>query len=101
MQVLKDLMAGNMKALTIEALKFSVDSYNKIKKLEASALESGVVLDPAKLKCLLPVDTNVTPVMEFKKTTNSNWVLFEHGKFVCVFSEDFLKTINGCLPHIH
>lgn len=94
---MKELFFSNSKPLTIEALRFSVLSYVKINHLELGAKEFGVNLDRSKLKCLIPVDTNTTPDMEFRKVTNSNWVLYEHGKFVCVFSEEFLKVMKTTL----
>lgn len=94
---MKELMLVNSKPLTIEALKFSILSYIKISRLELDANEFGVNLDHSKLKCIHPVDTKITPLMEFRKSSDSNWILYEHGKFVCVFSEEFLKVMKTTL----
>ena len=94
---MKDLVLLNYKPLTIESLKFCVLSYIKINRIEQGAKEFGVTLDPSKLKCTQPVNTSVTPDMEFKKTANSTWVLFEHCRFVCLFSEDFLQNMKTTL----
>jgi hypothetical protein len=93
-------MMSGFQALSTEALKFSVDSYIKIKKFEESARKGKLSLNASSsITCKFPPNSLRTPDMEFGRNRfNKNlWAFYSHGNCVASFDEKLmvnLKTVK-------
>lgn len=90
-------MLSGSKAISIEALKFSVDSYIKIKRFEESARRGKLSFNnSSSISCKYPENTLRTPDMEFARNRlNKNlWALYEHGNCVASFEEKLLMVLK-------
>ena len=90
-------MLSGSKPLSSESLKFAVESYQKIKQAEEVARFRELSFSStANISCKRPVNTERTPDVEFcrNRLDKNLWAVYEHGKFVCSFTEDLLKSLQ-------
>lgn len=89
-------MIGNLNELTLNNLKFAIESYKSLKNVEKSHLDNGVPIIENNLVIAFPKDSKATPQFEFRKK-GKTWVLFEHGKLTSVFDEKLLDKLSKIL----